>query len=35
MLLVPHVKALPSWVVTLLVGVVVVVAIGEEFITCE
>ena len=35
MLLMPHVKALPSWVVTLLVGVVVIIAIREEFIACE
>jgi hypothetical protein len=35
MLLVPRVKALSSWVVTLLVGVVVVGAIREEFVARE
>ena len=32
MLLVPNVEALPSWVVTLIVGVVVIEAIEEEVV---
>jgi hypothetical protein len=35
MLCVPRVKELSSWVVTLLVGAVVIGAIGDEVIACE
>jgi hypothetical protein len=35
MILVPHLKALSSWVVTLLVGAVVIGAIEEEVVACE
>jgi hypothetical protein len=33
--LVPHVKALSSWVLTLLVRVVVIGAVEEEVVACE
>jgi hypothetical protein len=35
MLLVPHVKALPSWGITLFFEAIVVGAVREEVIACE
>jgi hypothetical protein len=34
-LLVTHVEALPSWVITPLIGVVVTQAVGKQFVSCE